>query len=460
MQNFLSFDRVEPKKRLVGERVKDFDEVYEVFDKVEVKNQSERCVQCGDPYCMTKCPLHNFIPQWLKGVAETNLELAFKLSNETSPFPEIMGRVCPQDVLCEGDCTLNDGHGAITIGSVERYITEKGFSKGFEIPFAHKKIGKSVGIIGSGPAGLSLATYLLRAGVDVTIYERDSKAGGLLTYGIPGFKLDKKVIQNRVELLQNAGLVLKTNCEVGKDIEFSEIQKNHDATFIGIGSTKAKKVGIENENSDGVFMAMEFLSNIQKKLFGENFNSKIDVKGKNVIVVGGGDTAMDCIRTSIREGAKSVTCHYRRDSKNMPGSYKEYRNSVEEGAEFIFYSTPKSISTENGKVTGITFAKTELSEADESGRKRVVEIANSDEVIEADIIIMALGFNPENPKFLETSGVKTNSWGGIEISKTGETSSSNIYSGGDAVRGADLVVRAAFDGREVAKEIVNNFLNK
>jgi len=457
MQNFLSLDRVEPKKRLVGERVKNFDEVYEVFDRVEAKNQSERCVQCGDPYCMTKCPLHNFIPQWLKAIADTNLELAFKLSNESSPFPEIMGRVCPQDVLCEGDCTLNDGHGAITIGSIERYVTEKGFSKGFEIEFRDEKIGKSVGIIGSGPAGLSLATYLLRAGVDVTIYERDSKAGGLLTYGIPGFKLDKDVIQKRVELLEKAGLVVKTDCEVGKDISFEEISKNHDASFIGIGSTKAKKVGIENENSDGVYMAMEFLTTIQKKLFGEKIEKNIDVKDKNVIVVGGGDTAMDCIRTAIREGAKSVTCHYRRDSKNMPGSFKEYRNSVEEGADFEFYSTPKAINVENGKVSGITFAKTELSEADESGRKRVVEIQNSLETIETDIIIMALGFNPEVPKFLAENGVKTNSWGGIEISETGETSSNNVYSGGDATRGADLVVRAAFDGREIAKHILKSF---
>ena len=457
MQNFLSLDRIEPKKRLVGERVKDFDEVYKVFDKVEAKNQSERCVQCGDPYCMTKCPLHNFIPQWLKAIADTNLELAFKLSNESSPFPEIMGRVCPQDVLCEGDCTLNDGHGAITIGSVERYITEKGFKKGFEIEFKKDKLGKSVGIVGSGPAGLSLATYLLRAGVDVTIYERDSKAGGLLTYGIPGFKLDKNVVQKRVELLQEAGLILKTNCEVGKDISFKELSENHDASFIGIGSTKSKKVGVENEDSDGVYMAMEFLSNIQKKIFGEKLEQNIDVKGKNVIVVGGGDTAMDCIRTSIREGAKSVTCHYRRDSKNMPGSYKEYRNSVEEGADFEFYSTPKAISVENGKVIGITFAKTELSEADESGRQRVIEIKESEENVESDIIIMALGFSPEVPNFLSENGVSTNSWGGIVISETGETSSNGVYSGGDATRGADLVVRAAYDGREIAKNILKSF---
>jgi glutamate synthase (NADPH/NADH) small chain len=458
MQNFLSLDRIEPKKRLVGERVKDFDEVYEAFDKLEARTQAERCVQCGDPYCMNKCPLHNFIPQWLKGVAETDLELAFQLSNESSPFPEIMGRVCPQDVLCEGDCTLNDGHGAITIGSVERYITERGFDNGLTIEFNNKKIGKSVGVIGSGPAGLSLATYLLRAGVDVTIYERASKAGGLLTYGIPGFKLDKDVVQKRVKLLQDAGLILKTDCEVGVDISFEEVKNSHDALFIGIGSTKPKLARVENENSNGVYMAMDFLTNVQKKLFNEKFDSSIDVKDKNVIVVGGGDTAMDCIRTAIREGANSVTCHYRRDSNNMPGSYKEYRNSVEEGADFEFYSTPKAVQVdENGSVTDMIFARTELSDPDESGRQRVVEVEDSNESFKADVVIMALGFDPAVPEFLGEAGVEVNSWGGIIVSESGETSAKNIYSGGDATRGADLVVRAAYDGREIAKTILKSF---
>jgi glutamate synthase (NADPH/NADH) small chain len=457
MQNFLSTDRVEQKKRLVGERVKDFSEVYEQFDKVEAKAQSERCVQCGDPYCSNKCPLHNFIPQWLKSVAEKDLELAFKLSNETSPFPEIMGKVCPHDVLCEGDCTLNDGHGAITIGSVETYITERGFEKGFQIEFPKNKIGKSVGVIGSGPAGLSLATYLLRGGVDVTIYERASTAGGLLTYGIPGFKLDKNVIKNRVKLLQNGGMELKLNCEVGVDISFAELQNKHDAIFIGIGATKPKKTGMNGENSENVYMAMDFLTNTQKKIFGEKFDETIDVKGKNVIVIGGGDTAMDCIRTSIREGANSVTCHYRRDNENMPGSRKEYRNSVEEGADFQFLSTPKEIISKDGKVSGVKFEKTELSEPDESGRQRVVEVENSDEVYSADVVILALGFEPAVPNFLTESGVKLNKWNEIEVSENGETSVPNIYSGGDAVRGADLVVRATFDGREVAREILKKF---
>ena len=446
MQNFLSLDRVEPKKRLVGERVRDFKEVYQTFDKIEARNQADRCVQCGDPYCMNKCPLHNYIPQWLKAVSEYNLELAFQLSNEPSPFPEIMGRVCPQDVLCEGDCTLNDGHGAITIGSIERYITEQGFKKEFKIPFPEKKINKSVGVIGSGPAGLSLATFLLRAGVNVTIYERAEKAGGLLTYGIPGFKLDKDIIQRRINLLLEAGLNLKTSCEVGKDLSFDEVKNSHDAVFLGIGATKSKKAGIKNENSKNIYMAIEFLTSVQKKLFNEKVENKINVRGKNVIVVGGGDTAMDCIRTAIREGAKKVTCHYRRDVKNMPGSYKEYRNSIEEGAEFIFQSTPKAIILENKKVVGVEFAKTELVNDLASHRKKVHEIPGSKTIFESDIVIMALGFSPVKCKFLEENNIETESWGGVKVSPNGETSSSNIYAGGDIVRGADLVVRAVFDG--------------
>jgi glutamate synthase (NADPH/NADH) small chain len=454
MQNFLSTDRVEQKKRLVGERVKDFDEVYEPFDKVEAKSQSERCVQCGDPYCMNKCPLHNFIPQWLKAVAETDLELAFKLSNEPSPFPEIMGRVCPHDVLCEGDCTLNDGHGAITIGSVEMFITEKGFRKGLQLPFPEKKIDKSVGVIGSGPAGLSLATYLLRAGVSVTVYERASTAGGLLSYGIPGFKLDKNIVKNRVELLKDAGMKLELNCEVGKDISFDEVREKHDAVFLGVGATKPKQAKIENENSKNVYPAMDYLTSVQKRLFGEE-SENIDVKGKSVIVIGGGDTAMDCIRTALREGASNVTCHYRRDDNNMPGSRKEYRNSVEEGADFEFYSTPKRVISKDSVAKGVVFARTELSEPDETGRRRVVEIPDSEEEFNADIVVMALGFEPDSPEFLKD--ISRNQWGEVTISENGETNIKGVYAGGDIVRGADLVVRATYDGREVAKSILKNF---
>ena len=460
MQNFLSTERIEPKKRLVGERVRDFDEIYELFDKLEARSQADRCVQCGDPYCMNKCPLHNFIPQWLKSVAEQDLTLAFQLSNETSPFPEIMGRICPHDRLCEGDCTLNDGHGAITIGSVETYITEKGFKKGFELPFSKKKLNKKVAVIGSGPASLSVATYLLRAGVSVSMYERDDKAGGLLTYGIPGFKLDKSIVERRIKILKDAGLELYLNSEVGKTVDFDEIETNHDAVFLGIGSTKPRNAGIENEETSNVFTAMEFLTAVQRKIFGKKYNKALEVEDKKVVVIGGGDTAMDCVRTALREKAKNVTCYYRRDSNNMPGSYKEYKNSIEEGGNFEFNATPKAVKVNGENIaTSIVMAQTELSDLDESGRQNIVEVEGSEYDVEADVIIMALGFTPEKPKFLEDFGVKTNSWGGIETDKFGRTSKSQIYSGGDAVRGADLVVRAAYDGREVAKTILKDLLN-
>jgi glutamate synthase (NADPH/NADH) small chain len=371
-----------------------------------------------------------------------------------------MGRVCPQDRLCEGDCTLNDGHGAVTIGAIEQYITEKGFKKGLKLEFPKKRLGKKVAIIGSGPAGLSLATYLLRGGVDVVMYERAKKAGGLLTYGIPPFKLDKHIVENRVNQLIHGGMILKTDCEIGKNISFDEVVNQHDVTFIGIGVTKPKSLNIPNEDAKGIFPAMEYLTNVQKKLFNEDFNTSLNVKNRNVIVIGGGDTAMDCVRTALREGAKSVTCHYRRDDNNMPGSFKEYQNAIEEGCNFRFYSTPKKILTDsNGYVKSVVFATTELSEPDQTGRQTVTEIDDSEEEFPADIVITALGFNPVQPKFLIDYGIKFNSWGGIITDEKGETSVKNIYAGGDVVRGADLVVRASYDGREIASNIINSFLN-
>ncbi len=459
MQNFIFTDRIEPSKRLVGERVKDFGEIYEQFNQTEAASQSERCIQCGDPFCLTKCPLHNYIPQWLKAVSEKDLEFAFRLSNEPSPFPEVMGRVCPHDVLCEGDCTLNDGHGAITIGSIETHINEEGFKKGLKPEFPGITTDKKVAVIGSGPAGLSAATYLLRAGIAVEMYERADRAGGLLTYGIPNFKLDKRIVERRVSILEEAGLKLHLNCEIGKDKTFEEISNDADAVFLGIGATVAKKAGIANENAKGVVPAMQLLNDVQGKLFGKNGDEALSVKDKRVVVIGGGDTAMDCLRSSIREGAREVTCVYRRDAANMPGSKKEYKNSVEEGAEFIFYASPKEIITnEKGEAIGVEFVKMRLGAPDASGRQSVEEIPSSEFRVEADLIVMALGFNPEVPKFLAENGIETNSWGGITVNEHYETSTSGIYTGGDSFRGADLVVRAAFDGREAARAIIKQLL--
>ena len=460
MQEFLNTGRIDPEKRLVVERVRDFKEIYEVFDKDRASSQSDRCIQCGDPFCLNKCPLHNYIPQWLKSVAEKDLNFAFRLANEPSPFPEVMGRVCPHDRLCEGDCTLNDGHGAITIGSIETFITEEGFKNGLKPEFPGITTDKKVAIVGSGPAGLSAATYLLRSGIAVTMYERSDRAGGLLTYGIPNFKLDKKIVDRRVKLLQEAGMTLVLNSEVGKDISFDEIADNHDAMFIGIGATVAKNAGIAGENAQNVYKAMDYLTNIQRKNFKLPYDKKFDFKDLDVVVIGGGDTAMDCLRTAKREGARSVTCLYRRDAHNMPGSQKEYKNAMEEGVCFTFCVSPKDIVlNESGRAIAVEVIKTTLGAKDESGRQKMEEIKGSEYRVSADVIIMSLGFDPSTPSFLAENGIETNSWGGIVINEdTHETTTSGVYAGGDCYRGADLVVTAAFDGREAARSIVKSLL--
>ena len=460
MREYLTTERIDPEKRLVVERVKDFGEIYEVFDRDDASTQSERCIQCGDPFCLNKCPLHNYIPQWLKSISEKDLEFAFKLSNEPSPFPEVMGRVCPHDRLCEGDCTLNDGHGAITIGSIETHITEAGFKAGYKPEFPGVTTDKKVAVIGSGPAGLSVATYLLRSGIAVTMYERSDRAGGLLTYGIPNFKLDKKIVERRVKLLEDAGLTLILNCEVGQDIAFEEIANSHDAIFIGVGATKAKKASLNGENSSNVYDAMDYLTAIQKKNFKTAYDKKFDFKDLNVVVIGGGDTAMDCLRTAKREGAKSVTCLYRRDAHNMPGSKKEYKNAMEEGVDFTFFASPKEIVlNEDGIAVGVEIVKTTLGAKDESGRQKMEEVKGSEMRVDADVIIMSLGFNPSIPSFLAENGIETSSWGGIIINEdTHETTTSGIYAGGDCYRGADLVVTAAYDGREAARSIAKSLL--
>ena len=459
MRNFLTVSRIDPTKRLVVERTKDFGEIYEIFPKEDASSQSDRCIQCGDPFCLNKCPLHNYVPQWLKAVAEKDLEFAFNLSNEPSPFPEVMGRVCPHDRLCEGDCTLNDGHGAITIGSIETFINEEGFKAGLVPKFPGITTDKKVAIIGSGPAGISAATYLLRAGIAVTVYERADRAGGLLTYGIPNFKLDKKVIERRVNILKDAGMELVLNCEVGKDITFDEMASTHDAIFIGVGATKAKGARLSGEQADNVYMSMDYLTAIQRKNFGLKYDKQFDFKDQNVVVIGGGDTAMDCVRTAKREGAKSVTCLYRRDAHNMPGSQKEYKNAMEEGVDFTFYASPKEIILgEDSKAVSVEMIKTVLGAKDESGRQRMEEVSGSEFKVKADVVIMALGFDPEVPSFLAENGIETNEWGGVVVNDDYETTTPGIYAGGDCFRGADLVVTAALDGREAARKMIKSLL--
>jgi len=447
MQNFIQIKRIEPSKKPINERVNSYEEIYNLYKNDEAASQAGRCIQCGDPYCHTKCPLHNYIPFWLKAVNEGDLKKAFYLSNESSPFPEIMGRVCPQDRLCEGACTLNDGYGAITIGSIEKYITEEGFKKGFEVNFKPIKTDKKVAVIGSGPAGLSVATFLLRAGIAVDVYEKEKKAGGLLTYGIPNFKLDKSVVQRRVDMLIKNGMNLITKTTVGKDISFDEIYEKYDAIFIGVGAKKSRMPGIENENAKNAYPAIKFLVNIQNKLFGEKCD--IDVNEKKVLVIGGGDTAMDCVRTAIREKALKVICAYRRDEKSMPGSRKEFYNAKEEGTKFIFNAVPnRVIVNEDNEVIGVEMLKTEIK------NKKVEIIPNSEFIIKCDVVIFALGFSNQKLEFLEKY-VEFDKWGAVKVDKNYRTKDKKIFAGGDAIRGADLVVTAARDGREAAKAIYN-----
>ncbi len=462
MQNFIKVERIEPEKRGSNERKKDFKEIYNVFKPVDAQIQAERCVQCGDPGCHVACPLHNFIPQWLKTTADKESYMAFKLSNESNPFPEITGRICPQDRLCEGSCTLHlDGYGAITIGSVETFISENGFKKGWKPEFADEFSDKKVAIIGSGPAGFSTASYLLRYGIRSDIFEKNAKPGGLLTYGIPSFKLEKEVVFRRFRWLEEAGVKLYLETEVGKDISFDELSDNYDAVFIGIGAEESQKANISGENGKGVFKAIEFLINIQKKLFGEESDDSFSVENKRVVVIGGGDTAMDCIRTSLREGASSVKCLYRRDALNMPGSKKEFKNAKEEGCEFVFNASPKEVLlNDKGEVIGIEMLKTTLTSKDESGRQRVEIVEGSEFRIDADVVIFALGFNNTKPNFLSENGIETDKWGVIKADENQETTKPFIYAGGDCFRGSDLVVTAAADGKKAAKAIAKKLLKR
>jgi len=454
MLNFTKFERINPEKRDVLLRLKDYDEVYKVFGKTRAKEQSDRCMQCGDPYCHTGCPLGNYIPAWLKQTATKNPDLAFALSNETSPFPEILGRICPQDVLCEGACSLNTGHGAISIGAVETHISEQAFERGMKPKFSQKKKDGKIAIIGSGPAGISAATFLLRKGYQVEMFERADRAGGLLMYGIPGFKLDKTTIDRRINWLLEAGMKLHLNCEIGKDKQACELESEFDAIYLGIGATAGRYAGIEGEKSSNVYLAIDFLTGIQKRNLGNTTSPFVDVKDKKVVVIGGGDTAMDCVRSSVREGATSVKCLYRRDEANMPGSKKEVVNSKEEGVEFVFNVSPKSIQSEGDLASGVELLTTSLSEPDDSGRQRVVINNGSEYIEDADVIIMALGFSPESPAFLKDLNVETNSWGGVEIDSTFKTSNAKVYAGGDCQRGAHLAVTAAADGRDAARIII------
>jgi len=460
MLKFVKVDQQIPTKRLADKRVGDFKEIYDQFIQDKAKEQSSRCSQCGVPFCQIHCPLHNNIPDWLRMSAEDRLEEAYELACSTNNMPEVCGRICPQDRLCEGNCVIEQsGHGTVTIGSVEKYITDTAWEKGWIKPIKiSNEIDMSVGIIGAGPAGLACAEELRKLGYKITIYDRHDRPGGLLIYGIPNFKLEKFVVERRTNLLKESGIKFQQNIEVGKDILFDELKQKHDALLIATGVYKSREVNLIGNDLKNIFPAMKFLTASNRKGLGDKVeefdNGNLNAENKNVIVIGGGDTAMDCVRTAVRQNAKSVKCLYRRDRENMPGSAREVHNAEEEGVEFIWLSNPKKyIGTE--KILSILVEKMKLGEPDSSGRKKPEPISNSEFEMKADMAINALGFDPENlPKLFNDQNLLVSKWGTIKINyQTMETSTPGIFSAGDIVRGASLVVWAIKDGKEVAASI-------
>ncbi|PCH64702.1 MAG: glutamate synthase small subunit [Gammaproteobacteria bacterium] len=457
---FLEVGRFDPKKLKAEERIKGFGEIYGEFDAKSSAEQSDRCLECGNPYCEWKCPVHNYIPNWLKLISEGNIEQAAELAHQTNTLPEICGRVCPQDRLCEGACTLNDGFGAVTIGSVEKYIADTALDSGWRPDLSDVvATGKRVAIIGAGPAGLGCADILTRNGVKPIVYDKHPEVGGLLTFGIPEFKLEKSVVQRRREVLEGMGVEFVLNTEIGKDIEFQSLLDEFDAVFLGMGTYTSMKGGFPGEDKEGVYEALPYLVANNKEFLNLKPEDYVNLEGKKVIVLGGGDTAMDCNRTAIRQNAESVQCAYRRDEENMPGSRREVNNAREEGVEFLWNRQPIEVVGNNGKVEGIKVITTALGEPDERGRRSPQPVAGSEEIIAADAVIIAFGFRPSPAPWFAEFGVDIDDGGRViapEHGKCGfQTSNEKIFAGGDMVRGSDLVVTAVWEGRQAAEGILN-----
>ncbi len=458
---FIDVGREDPKKRPLRVRKTQFVEIHEQFKPEAASDQAHRCLGCGNPYCEWKCPVHNYIPNWLKLVSEGNILEAAELSHQTNTLPEVCGRVCPQDRLCEGACTLNDGFGAVTIGSVEKYITDTAFAMGWRPDMSGVvPTGKRVAIIGAGPAGLGCADVLARAGVSPVVFDRYPEIGGLLTFGIPEFKLEKSVLSRRREVFEGMGIEFRLNTEIGKDVMIDDLLAEYDAVFMGMGTYTYMKGGFPGEDLPGVYDALDFLiANVNRNLgFEKSADDFIDMKGKKVVVLGGGDTAMDCNRTSIRQGATAVTCAYRRDEANMPGSRKEVKNAKDEGVKFLFNRQPIAIVGED-KVEGVKVVETRLGEPDARGRRSPEPIPGSEEVLPADAVVIAFGFRPSPADWFADKNVETDSQGRVIAPEQGQykfqTSNPKIFAGGDMVRGSDLVVTAIFEGRQAAEGILD-----
>ncbi len=461
MLKFVTVGKAMPEKRSAETRSHDFNEIYGEFSEAKAEEQASRCSQCGVPYCQSHCPLHNNIPDWLRLTAEGRLQEAYEISQATNTFPEICGRICPQDRLCEGNCVIEQsGHGTVTIGSVEKYITDTAWEQGWVKPISpSQERPESVGIIGAGPGGLAAADRLRRAGLQVTVYDRYDRAGGLLTYGIPGFKLEKDIVMRRNEQLEAGGVTFVLNCNVGDDITFAQIREKHDFVVIATGVYKTRDLQGPGAGASGIVRAIDYLTASNRLSFGDTvpeFDSgELNAEGKKVVVIGGGDTAMDCVRTAIRQGAESVKCLYRRDRANMPGSQREVANAEEEGVEFVWLTAPKGFAGD--PVSGVMVQKMRLGQPDASGRQSPEVIEGADYMEEADLVVKALGFEPEElPALWETPELEVTRWGTVKADfLTHETNLPGVYAVGDIQRGASLVVWAIRDGREAADDILS-----
>jgi len=459
--HFLESPRSDPEKKAIPVRVREWGEIYGQFDPDSAADQSARCINCGNPYCEWKCPVHNYIPDWLRLVRQGRLFEAAELCHQTNALPEMCGRICPQDRLCEGACTLNDGLGAVTIGSVEKYITDEAVRQGWRPDLSHvRPTGRKVAIIGAGPAGLGCADRLVRHGVEAHVFDKYPRIGGLLTYGIPPFKLEKHVVETRREIMEGMGVRFHLGVEIGRDRTLEQLLEDYDAVFLGLGTYKYVDAGLPGQDLPGVIESLPYLiGNIGPQIDDpvDGFEP-IDLKDQRVVVLGGGDTAMDCVRTAIRQGATSaVTCAYRRDEANMPGSRREVSNARDEGAHFLFNRQPIGI-VGNGRVEGVRLMRTELGEPDAAGRRRPEPVPGSEETLPADAVIVAFGFRPSPPEWLTRAGIETHPDGRLAVGGDGRsdylTSRDGIYAGGDMVRGADLVVTAIYEGREAAQCIL------
>ncbi|MDX1734704.1 MAG: FAD-dependent oxidoreductase [Halioglobus sp.] len=459
---FIDVGRGDPDKKSLRERKQNYVEIYKPYTQEQVAEQSHRCLACGNPYCEWKCPVHNFIPDWLKLVAEGNLFEAAELSHQTNTLPEVCGRVCPQDRLCEGACTLNDGFGAVTIGASEKYITDTALAMGWRPDMSRVvPTDKKVAIIGAGPAGLGCADVLARNGVKPVVFDRYPEIGGLLTFGIPEFKLEKEVMVRRREIFEGMGIEFRLNTEVGTDVTIDELLADYDALFLGMGTYTYMKGDFPGENLPGVYEALPYLvGNVNHNQgYEQDPEDYVNLKGKRVVVLGGGDTAMDCVRTAVRQQAEHVTCAYRRDAENMPGSRREVKNAREEGVKFLYNIQPIEVVEYFGQACGVKMVRTELGEPGEDGRRRPQPIPGSEEVLEADAVIIAFGFQPSPPHWLDAISVQTNDWNGVVAPEFQDfpfqTSNPKVFAGGDMVRGSDLVVTAIWEGRQAAGGILD-----